>query len=75
MLLHGFNAVIGQAVFPHNTAMSGLHHFCDDRDCGSAYLRRSDGNVSAFAFKHGNDVTPQVRADANSSLPAAAVLT
>ena len=54
VLLHGFNAVIGQAVFPQNTVMSGLHHFCDNRHCGSAYLRRSDGNVSAFAFKHGN---------------------
>jgi hypothetical protein len=52
-LLHGFNALTGQAVFSGNgTAMNGLHHFVTILAAEKHLYVAADGTVYAFTFGH-----------------------
>jgi hypothetical protein len=52
-LLHGFNALTGQAVFSGNgTAMNGLHHFVTILAAEKYLYVAADGTVYAFTFGH-----------------------
>ena len=54
-LLHGFNALNGQAVFAGSgMTMSGLHHFVTLLAAEGHFYIAADGTVYAFAFKHRN---------------------